>query len=598
MSRLPPALRPWAPQLAIFPEDLALSLGPHVARLSAAIGALRPRGESRGGEPQGYEGLTRRGPYERLLLTEWLFALEAPDEFVRRAAFGEQAFLQRAFQQPQGARRTLVLLDAGPEQLGTPRIAHLALLIVLARRAAAAGAGFAWGVLQMAPERGAFSEVTPATVQSWLEARSAHPVQAAHVARWREALAPGPAPDDGWLVGSARLARLPEASGLSRVEVSERLSREPHARLTVTVARAARPPATVEFELPAPETCVRLLRNPFATHTAAPVRLAGGGGRIRSFHFSADGTRLLFFREDGSVAAQPMPHSARATVPRVRRFALPVGHRVVAAGWRRNGGMLVLSRDEAMLWIHGALQGGSVRKPQAMAYEGHEGLLPDAPAANQPPGSVLVHIEEGRERVLARDGEGRLFLVNAQGPVVLARRVTALAEVRRRPAFVMCPGTARSREGLWLGVMEEHQQRNVPLGPGTGEAYFGCSDVLGHPEAGLLALQQGPLEWEVLLAQERVAIAVPTGSQVLGVAITRGTRGRPGLLVLDADKRTFRLVSPAGAQEVTQSTEDVAQAASSHGMSLFAWLTVKGELAVWNLHDEAIIFRSVPEAGP
>jgi hypothetical protein len=597
MSRLPAALRPWATQLAIFPEELALSLGPHVARLSAAIGALRPRGEARGGEPHGYEGLTRQGPYERLLLTEWLFALEAPDEFVRRAAFGEQAFLQRSFQQPQGARRTLVLLDAGPDQLGAPRIAHLALLIVLARRAAAAGAGFAWGVLQTAPGRGAFSEVTPATVQSWLEARSAQPAQAEHVARWREALAPGPAPEDGWLVGSARLARLPEAAGLSRVEVSERLSRERPARLGVTVARTARLPVTVEFELPAPETCVRLLRNPFATHTPAPVRLAGGG-RILSFHFSADGTRLLCFRADGSVAAQPMPHSARATVPRVRRFNLPAGHRVVAAGWRRNGGMLVLSRDETMLWMHGGLPGGALRNPQGIVYAGHEGMLPEAPTASQLPGTVLVHMEEDRERVLVRDSEGRLFLVSPQGPVVLAHRVTALAEVRRRPAFVMGPGEHPPREGVWLGVLDEHQQRHVPLGPGTGEAYFGCSDALGHPEAGLLAVRRSPFQWGVLLAQERVELSVPASSHVLGVAITRGTRGQPGLLVLESDQRTFRLVSRSGTHEVTRSTEDVVHAVASHGMSLFAWLTVKGELAVWSLHDEAVIFRALPEERP
>ena len=126
MSNLPPALRPWALQLSIFPEDLALSLGPYVARLAAAIGSLRPRGETEGGEPQGYDGLTRRGPYERLLLTEWLYALESPDEFIRRAAFGEHAFLKPAFKQPQGSRRTVALLDAGPDQLGSPRIAHLA----------------------------------------------------------------------------------------------------------------------------------------------------------------------------------------------------------------------------------------------------------------------------------------------------------------------------------------------------------------------------------------------------------------------------------------------------------------------------------------
>ncbi|MDC0712635.1 hypothetical protein POL68_29495 [Stigmatella sp. ncwal1] len=595
MSSLPPALRPWAAQLAIFPEDLALSLGPHVARLSAVIGALRPRGETRGGEPQGYDGLTRRGPYERLLLTEWLLAQEAPDEFVRRAAFGEQAFLQRSFQSPQGARRTLVLLDAGPDQLGAPRIAHLALLMVLARRAAAAGAGFAWGVLQTSPDRGFFTEVTPATVQSWLEARSTQPAQAEHVAWWREALAPGPAPEDGWLVGSAWLARLPEAAGLSRVEVSEEVTPK-NPRLSVTVARAARLPTTVVLELPAPETCVRLLRNPFSAHTARPVRVAGGG-QIQSFRFSADGTRLVFFRADGSVAAQPVPHSARATLPRVRRFPLPVGHRAVAAGWRRSGGMLVLSRDDTTLWIHGGLQGGSVRKPQGIPYAGHEGLLPDAPAADQPPGAVLVHTEEDRERVLARDNEGRLFLVNPQGPALLAHRVTALAEVRRKPVFVMAPGEEPSREGVWLGVMEQHQQRHVPLGPGSGEACFGCSDILGHPEAGLLALRLRPSCWEVLLARERVEISVPEDSHVLGVAIARATQGRPGLLVLGPDKRSFQLVSPSGTHDVTRATDDVVQAAASHGMALLAWLTAQGELVVWNLHEEAVVFRAAPEGG-
>ena len=123
MSALPPALRPWASQLSLFPLDLALHLGPYVARLSAALGSLRPRGETDGGEPQGYDGITRRGTFDRLLVSEWLWALEAPDELVRRAAFGELSFLKPAFHQPRGARRTVALLDAGPDQLGAPRIA-------------------------------------------------------------------------------------------------------------------------------------------------------------------------------------------------------------------------------------------------------------------------------------------------------------------------------------------------------------------------------------------------------------------------------------------------------------------------------------------
>ena len=62
-----------------------------------------------GGELRGYDGLTRRGSPERLLISEWLLATEAPDEFVRRAAFNEQAFLRPAFRQPQGGRRAVAL---------------------------------------------------------------------------------------------------------------------------------------------------------------------------------------------------------------------------------------------------------------------------------------------------------------------------------------------------------------------------------------------------------------------------------------------------------------------------------------------------------
>ncbi|MFP2913460.1 hypothetical protein ACLESD_52400, partial [Pyxidicoccus sp. 3LFB2] len=191
MSTLPPALRPWASQLSVFQEDLALHLGPYVARLSAALGAMRPRGEAEGGEPQGYDGLSRRGTYDRLLVSEWLWALESPDELVRRAAFGELSFLKPAFRQPQGARRTVALLDAGPDQLGAPRIAHLALLIVLSRRAEAAGAAFSWGVLQANPARGVFSLVTPATVGTWLAARDLTPPTSAQLAAWRDALSIG-----------------------------------------------------------------------------------------------------------------------------------------------------------------------------------------------------------------------------------------------------------------------------------------------------------------------------------------------------------------------------------------------------------------------
>jgi len=598
VSSLPPPLRPWALQLAIFPEDLALSLGPYVARLAAAIGALRPRGETEGGEPQGYDGLNRRGPYERLLLTEWLYALESPDEFIRRAAFGEHAFLKPAFKQPQGSRRTVALLDVGPDQLGAPRIAHLALLVVLQRRAEAAGAQFAWCVLQDSPERVPFSAVTPSAVQSWLSARSAAPVTDAHVARWREVLELGNAPEDAWLVGGARLGRLPEAKGLSRVEVEEVVAPSVR-RLTVAVRRVARAPSSVELELPSADDCVRLLRDPFTSRATTPVRLSAGT-RIQSFFFSVDGTRLILIRADGSVAAQPIPHSPRATVPKPRRFQPPAGQRLVAVGWRRNGGLLVLTRDDKVLWIHGGVKGSlGGSRPRGIPYLGYEGLLPDAPAPNHPPGLATSIVESDRERVLVHDSEGRLFIVSQQGPSLLSNRVSALAEVRRKPAFVMTPSEGSSMDGVWLGLLEDHHQRHLPLGPGDGPAYFGYAQSLGHAEAGLLAMRHRTNIWQVLLENGNVQLNEPLGSRVVGVAVGARDGQQPGLLLLAPDRRSFNLLisNDAYSVPVARASEDVVQAAASHGLPVLAWLTVKGELVVWSIHQGHTLYRAAPEEG-
>ncbi len=120
---LPPAIAPWGPELAMFHDELALALGGLVARVAHAIGPLPSATRDARDEPDGFGGLARRGPYERLLLTEWLLANELPDEFVRRAVSAEHAFLELEHLSPAIARRTIAVFDAGPSQLGAPRLA-------------------------------------------------------------------------------------------------------------------------------------------------------------------------------------------------------------------------------------------------------------------------------------------------------------------------------------------------------------------------------------------------------------------------------------------------------------------------------------------
>src|SRR5262249_12855761 len=93
VTRLPPALAPWIAELASLTPEMSAIVGGWLGRLEQGLGTLFRRGLAASGEPTGYDGLSRRGVYERLLVSEWLLADEAPDEFVRRAVANEHLFV-------------------------------------------------------------------------------------------------------------------------------------------------------------------------------------------------------------------------------------------------------------------------------------------------------------------------------------------------------------------------------------------------------------------------------------------------------------------------------------------------------------------------
>ncbi|OJT17123.1 hypothetical protein BO221_46185 [Archangium sp. Cb G35] len=605
MSELPEALRPWAAQLSLFPEDLALSLGAHVARLAAALGPMRARNEMEGGEPQGYDGLTRRGSPERLLMSEWLMALEAPDEFVRRAAFGEQAFLRPAFRQPQGGRRTVALLDAGPDQLGAPRIAHMALLVALARRAESAGAAFAWGVLQSRPGKQPFSTVDAASLGQWLKAGSDAPPLPAQLTAWREALELGRAPEDVWLVGSARLARLPGAEGLSHVAVDEVVA--PGARqLSVAVRPASRPPRQVVLELPPPPQCVRLLRDPFATAVAAPV-LDSRTSLVRSIQFSADGLRLLMTYANGGVAAQALPQSPRDTAPRPKRFMAPTGERVAALGWRRTGGLLVVTWHQAAasVHVHGTLRGHSAGRVLTLPLDALPKTLHASLVAG-PPLLALSMLREGREVPLVLDRERTLHQL-ASGERLftpLLHGVSALFERRSGLFFVDRDRREdRADSAPRIGCLAPKEfdgwTRTLPV-EGSDVAYFGhMRDFSRHTPGPPLAIRKHLDEWWVTRdshdEQKGAWVSFGLNGRVVGLCCWPLDTPLPGLVVLGDDQRTFYWVTGDGpAKLVVKASDRVVSSGVSPALPLMAWRTEQGEVCAWSFQHRALVYRATP----
>jgi hypothetical protein len=256
---LPPALQPWRAWLQWFPHDSALAIGGLLPRLHAAMGQYRGTLQRGAHTPNGIDEIRSRGPYHRLLLSEWALADEAPDEFLRRASSGEHLFLSPRYETIKADAQIVAVFDAGPAQFGAPRLAHIALWILLARRAEQAGIGFRWGVLSVpgALDGGGDAQA----LKRLLAARSLqHPV-ATQLDAWRDALAADPCQGgERWLIAGRREA----TDGFShRVGILRGLQ----AQLTVRIAGSA---GTREVEVPLPpaKASTRLLRGAFAFEVA------------------------------------------------------------------------------------------------------------------------------------------------------------------------------------------------------------------------------------------------------------------------------------------------------------------------------------------
>jgi len=152
---------------------------------------------------------------------------------------------------------SLALFDAGPGQLGGPRVAQIAILLVLARRAATAGARFAWGTLQeteapLSPGAGADA------CRRLVEARTPHEATAAQIAAWRLRLEERAEWDEVWVVGSPRLGAPPDLPGALHLQLWDTLDLDAR-QVGVSLSRGERREET-RLDLPDDAVCVRLMR--------------------------------------------------------------------------------------------------------------------------------------------------------------------------------------------------------------------------------------------------------------------------------------------------------------------------------------------------
>lgn len=598
--RLPALLRPWTDWLALFPPENAAPLGELLLRLSPMVGPLRRRAVPVAVEPAGIGDIVRRGHYERLLIGEWALLDAAPDEFLRRAGSGELLFTGPEPADNEQSLRSVVLFDAGPSQLGTPRLVHIAMFILLARRAELAGATFEWGVLQ-APGTLHAADGTDA-LRRLLDARTLSVLDQDGLARWDEVL--GPAQDDGWVIGDPG-ALCPAALRSGALVRRSWLGDGLEVALSGQGQRR-----TIVLPLPAPEDGVRLLRHPFdapdgTLKTQVPAEVHS---LKRPPIFSNQRDWLGVPMADGSVTVYHVPSTPQAKPGRPRnrgKTPMPMDTIVAAGVFTRTFGAVALR--EGMLYFFG-FPGPFFHRHTAPAI-----AQADPPLFRATPGALhwarAFHLvdqggAEAVERVLVLDKAGHLACWTRRARAgthtapdttcaLQAERVTGAIQHGDRLLYVV--GRMQRSDVYAMSAKVQPEQPLVSLPPGA-RFLFGELPGWGNG-GGTYALEREPGVWQVGDSKGAARITLRDGQVVLGCA-RHASREAPGLVVLEPGRTRITLHLPDNQVTLLESAEPIAQASYDPNQDLLAWLGQKsGTLTVRAIGMATPLLQAVSKRG-
>lgn len=598
--KLPQSLASWAQYLTIFPDETSLTIGKMAQRIAPLFGSLRSNAQNANGEPDGYDGLTRRGLYNRLLLSEMALADEMPDEFLRRAAMSEHLFLQLARVEASSSQISVALFDAGPEQLGEPRIAHLAVLIVLQRRAEIAKAKFKWGVLQDEDFR-IFDEVTPSNVMHLLNQRTHKTVNDETIKNWRAKLNEIEQADDVWFGASLGLAKLEAAKGFSHFYAIDLL--EPGGRqIEVAVRGASGAEKSISLDLPEQKICTRLLRNPFETvflkTQVADFALNPQGNLL----FNDDGSKLFALLDEKRVGCFNVPNSDNAELGHPKKYQ-HYTDKIISIGNYRRSIALFTFKNSQMLHVFLVKKGKARVLPGDYVQDAQVKFKPPASDGVLLPSFNLWRADNSDFDVAIIDAENSLFSLSkiteeektklpamVVGKLnILATNVLAAARFKNNFVFV---GTETDRDfPLIVSIGDKIERHDISFSEPPRAAIFGYGAQAAHPTFGLIAIKGEENQWSVLSNEGMLNYSQSPYTRVVGVFQEARFHSSVGLIELEDDERTFSFNTMMQRKAFYMAKSRISSVVLGHRSPLMALHTVDGEIIVYSFTHRTEICR-------
>ncbi|EQM66520.1 hypothetical protein QYE80_13845 [Pseudomonas tohonis] len=599
--QLPDALKPWHPLLEGVAPELADQLAAMLGRLQALVGPFRERTPNGPPEPDGLGDLQRRGPYERLLSSEWLLADEIPDEFLRRAAGGEHLFLAPQQRARHSSRLIVALFDAGPRQLGAPRLAHLAMLILLARRAREADGELRWGILQRPAWHDGLQG--PADLTRVLEARSWTAAEPAHWQTWQAMIDALPTePDERWLIGGTA-----EDADISHgLQITTHLDGK---ALEVTLQQA-RSRRSLELPLPPPAIGKRLLSGQFGLMTQPGPQALAQPGVLHTQRValtlppviarSGQMVALTLLDQKGALVFKlPPPHGKKNIVTKVRRQNWPAGNQPLAMAFQgKSLGAIVDTGAYLRFW---QLQGfGAIKRPpleELKAPPGTANLLPMA----------LVNSNYAGQRLYLLDAAGHLLswirdakAPNHEPPVLhrIESDVLAMASFEDGRVYYLYK---RDQRFVLQGIAVNRTSRPLRLGEAgkPSKAFMARVTNSSFIPACALLVETTPQErWRLCRPQyredqgaENWMLDVPGGWSAQGLVSNRES-GDLSLVLMTSDRKGLSLYDGNTHHRFFDSPAPIARLSVCPASGLLAILTHARELVVYCSQHRVVRLRA------
>lgn len=581
--RLPASMQPWMEWLDQLDPELAVQLGKLILQIEPLFPAPRALPITSNDAFDGFNGIINRGHYERLLSSEWMLAEDLPEEFMRRAVENEHMFLAPLLIEPRNDGTCCVIFDTGAHQLGAVRVFHVAMWLVLVRRAAQRGTVLRWAIAQQPAQ--VSEDCSIEGLKQLLGSRSLAEIDDTMQQQWYDYLAdPQHQVAEQWWIGAPNdLCPIAPEISANRISIEScPLSEQTSIQLDAKSLQRKQ-----QIQTPGGKLFSRLLKGQFqvlqqpmqdAKQPAPPERLVS---THQSLFLSACGQYVAVLLLDRSVPVWRIPAERQKRAKQMSRNQRPENELVAGVfNSKTFGGLTTLTPKEFYAWL------------LPFQWIDSEGIVIQHGLKTKMPTALLHTLHQ--QRLYLLDYKGQLHWRNASGIKIIAEQVQSLYALSPRHMVYAMPEHDRmAAKCTYIRPRGDFCETIThPLDLSTApklipDKILLCrnSEWMQEEDAAWAAYDQGTKSWWIGHYECNAHSKIKPAQATHVIALIRDMHQSLGLLVLQPDRRTLTLLYDTQPPRILVESPDeiIHTEISSHHL---AWIDTQQQLHFLELHSE------------